>query len=213
MHKTKIYLFLLFPFLISLMTGCNMQRILYRELQESIARESQDGFQITVYFIDPFCMTRTPISLEDLLSEKYGSEYVETLQEGLGETYNEVFGEEYEGPRSVFHLSGQQAFESVRVIRDKLLPEMIVPTEQSGKMNARLCYVLENSEGKQILELIVYAGSDSVYFNGTEVKTNAIFYEIIYPCMGEKANLLWQYFGSVVDQNSQSGSSIGEVSN
>lgn len=204
MKKTSCYLFLLFPLLFSMLTGCKTQHRIYRDLQAAIAREARNDFKITVYFLDPSFETRSPIPLEELLSEKHWKEYVSTLKEEFGDTYSEVFGEEYEGPRSVFQLSGQQAFESVQVIRDKLLPEMIVPTEQTGNMNARLCYVLENSAGKQILELVVCAESGSIRFNGMEVKTNAIFYEIIYPCMGDKADLLWQYFGSVVDLSSQS---------
>ena len=130
MRKTAV-LGMLFLFTALLFSGCSRQHRMIKKLQDAIVQEQPEDFKITVYFLSPWFMVNRAISVEEMLT----------------------FEEELE----VFHLSGQEAYNSVQIIRECLQEDMIEPVKQSGCMNARLYYVLENKVEEKILEIIVYA--------------------------------------------------------
>ncbi len=180
-----------------LFTGCSQKDRMVQKLQRTLAQEPPYAYKITVYFLSPYFETRVPIPLEDLLSEKYRDEYVAEFKENLGDSYAEMIEAGYEGPLTVIHLSGSETAESIRAIRERLQPETIEPVEASGRTNARVYYLLESSSGEKLLELLVNATPETIYINEIEVKTNEAFYQIIYPCLGDQAELLKQYFDGV----------------
>lgn len=184
---------LLLGFILFLLVGCNHQECMIQELQNTLSENSQDEYRITVYFLSPYFDSRAPIPLEDLLNGTFS-------KENLVDPYSDIIDidDDYKGPLTIFHLSGSETDESIRIIREKLRPEIIEPMEKSGKINARVYYILENPSGETLLDLLVYAAPDTIYMNGIEVKNNSVFYQIIYSCLGEQAELLEQYFNETI---------------
>ena len=170
-NRALIGLLFCLTLLLTCLAGCGSKGERAAErVQSALAKADPEDLRITVWFSDPRVMTRVPMTLEQLLACDFCD---------------------------VFHLSGEETAASVRVLREELRPEMVEAVKPSGYMNARVCYLLETGDGDKLLELIVYADSGTLYFNGVEVRDHEIFYRIIYPCLGDLADELWQYFGSV----------------
>ena len=175
MKKTLVILAALFCLL--LLPGCSQKSKLCNQIQDAIAEENLDDLRITVYFMDPDVTFRAYPTLEQLTSPN--NEWV-----------------------TVYHLEGRETYDSIQVIQNQLRPDGIELIEQtkSSHVNARVYYILENKRGEKILELLVGGTSPGcLLLNGVPVAYNAVFYDIIHPCIGFQAEDLWQYFGSVVE--------------
>ena len=170
-RAARISLLLCLALLLTCLAGCGGKGEQAADrVQSALAKVDPEDLRITVCFSDPRVMTRAPMTLEQLLACDFCD---------------------------VFHLSGEETAASVQVLREELRPEMVEAVKPSGRMNARVYYLLETGTGDKLLELIVYAEDGTLYFNGVEVRDHEIFYRIIYPCLGDLADELWAYFGSV----------------
>lgn len=161
-----------------LLSACNQQTKLCNQIQEAVSAENLDDLRITAYFMDLNVEYLIPPTLEQLTSPD-----------------NENV--------TVYHLEGQEAYDSIQVIQNQLCPEMIEPLEATDSLreDARVYYVLENKKGEKLLELLVGGMNPScVFLNGIPVAYNAVFHDIIQPCIGFQGEDLWWYFGDVIER-------------
>lgn len=159
MKKVTVVLTL---FLLVMLTcsGCGEKNPLYQQVRDALDREDPDNLKITIYYMDPDVQYRAYPTLEQL-----------TDPDSVSVT--------------VYNLDGDRIYSSLQIIKNELKEYMIVPTEPAKHEKARVYYVLETKDGEKTLELLLEGVEPTcVYFNGTEVECNAIYYRIIKACIG-----------------------------
>ena len=178
MKKTLVILAALFCLL--LLPGCSQKSKLCNQIQDALAEEKLEDLRITVYFANPWACYRAPLRVEDLIN------WVDNQEYGI----------------MMYRFEGQDCLGSVQVIQDQLRPDVIEPIELTRRyVDARVYYVLENQKGEKILELLIGGGDPGCMFlNDMPVDYNAVFYDVICPCIGfQQEDLKW-YFASVIDR-------------
>lgn len=179
-RKRRLLFLLLAVLLILLLSACSQQSRLCNQIQDEIADEKLEDLRITVYFSNPWACYRAPLRVEDLIN------WVDNQEHGI----------------MMYRLEGQDCLGSVQVIQDQLRPDVIEPIELTRRyVDARVYYVLENQKGEKILELLIGGGDPGCMFlNDMPVDYNAVFYDVICPCVGfQQEDLKW-HFASVMDR-------------
>jgi hypothetical protein len=131
-----------------------------------IESKNLDDLHLTIYYISPLILTPHPLSADNLISRSNVNKTV-------------VHGDSLETYRDLLKQLNADAF---------------APVNEKSYIDARLCYVFENSDGK--LLTVAFGGvNDSIFVNGVEVKNNKIFTDVIRPFLTEDSiRVLAVYF-------------------
>ena len=164
---------------IAILTGFGGSDMRYQtalgDFPKLIELEKFDNLSLTIYYMNPFILTRAPLSVNDLV---YG---ITAVNESPREK-NDANGL-YE---QKIVINGSQLKEHVDLL-SRIGSVNLMPIEEKSYLNARIYYVFETEEDGKLLDVVLWGGYDdnSIYVNGIEVEGNNIFYDIIIPFLPE----------------------------
>ena len=166
MKKRKtaaISLLALSLFIIIAFFGCNGDDLLPEKEFESfsniIESENLDELTLTIYYIDSEILTRYPLSVDNLINFNNVTEIV---------------------------VKGDELKEHIDLFK-KLDKTNLKRVKDNSSINARIYYVFESEKDGKVFDVAMWGNNNSVFVNGTEVKWNLIFSEIIKPFLTEDA--------------------------
>jgi len=177
--------FILVLLVVTFLTGCGgndmqSENIVSPEddlnnFSKIIGEENLDGFRLIIYYMNPFILTRMPLSVDNLI---YG---ITAINEPPREK-NDVNGL-YE---QKFVITGSQLEEHIDLFT-QIGKIDLIPVEKESYINVRIYYMFESEKDGKIFDVALWGGYDenSMFVNGTEVKENAVFYEAILPFLPE----------------------------
>lgn len=126
---------------------------------ELIESGNLSDISLTIYYMDPFTLTRLPVKIDDLISGKYDSKKIV--------------------------IDGNRLKEHIDLI-NRLNHTALKKVIKKSYVNARLYYVFETDKNGNMFDICMGTGNgNSIFVNGIEVKYNDIFFDIIIPFLPE----------------------------
>lgn len=153
-----IIMFILFMLIIS--TACGIKDMRSEKLLNNYSKLiEKNDLTLTIYYINPFILTRYPLSVDNLIN--------------------------FEGVKKIV-VSGSSLEEHMDLF-GQINKDDLVPVKNKSRLDARFYYIIETvSEGK-ILDVCMWGNDNSIFVNGLEVKWNDIFYNVVIPFLPEEA--------------------------
>jgi len=134
-----------------------------------------NDLSLTIYYLNPFFITRYPISIDDLV---YG---ITGLNEPIRER-NDIHGI-YDHKIIVDSYRLKEHIELIKQMSDYFL----IPVEYESYIDTRIYYVFKTEECNSVLDVSMWGNNNSMFINGIEIKENKFFYDIIMPFLPEDA--------------------------
>lgn len=119
----------------------------------------EDSLSLTIYYIDPFLLTRYQVRDTFLMNQGY--EYKATIP----------------SIKLKDHINLLKQINNIA----------LVPVKQKSYQNNRLIYIFETKKGDKILSVYMQGKNNSMFINGHEVEVNNYFYEVVIPFLPEDA--------------------------
>jgi hypothetical protein len=134
-----------------------------------IEEKNFDDLSLTIYYISPFILTRTSLSVDDLINFNNVKKIV-------------ISGSDLEGNLDLF---------------EQIKKDDLIKVKNKSRINARFYYLFENVKEGKVLDVAMSGNDGSVFINGHEFKGNDIFYDIVMPFLpGDFVKELKAYTGS-----------------
>ncbi|AIQ54616.1 hypothetical protein [Paenibacillus sp. FSL R7-0331] len=119
-------------------------------ISKRVAKEDINDISLTIYYLNPFILTRYPLSAEDLISFTDVQKIV-------------IRGGDLEEPMDLL----------------KQINDDLESVKKKSRVNARIYYVFESKKNGKLFDVAMWGRDSSVFVNGVEVKGNDIFYDVI----------------------------------
>jgi hypothetical protein len=127
---------------------------------ELFKNENLDDVSLTIYYGNPFILTRFPLSVDNLMKSSIAKKMV---------------------------INGRQLEEHLDLFK-QINNEEFIPVKKKSYLDARLYYVLESKKNGKLFDVAMWGGdNNSIFANGFEVKGNDIFYDVVKPFLPEDA--------------------------
>lgn len=121
---------------------------------EALKQESVENMTLTIYYLPWYIFLRAPLTVDMLINDD-SAEIVVLGKDELAET--------------------------VRVLKEELpFVNMEPASEPTGRQFARLYYILE-ANGEKVFDLSLYDVNGNMFFHGTEIEFEELFYRIVEP--------------------------------
>lgn len=129
-------------------------------ISDRIENENIDDIRLTIYYLDLHALRFMPVpSVEDLIQRK----------------------------DEKIIVNGSELKQYIDLFR-KIDDEALIPVwKRSSDLDLRVYYVLESKKNGKLFDVAMWGDVDSIFVNGTEVKGNKVFYDVIMPFLSEKA--------------------------
>jgi len=124
-----------------------------------IENENLDDVSLKIYYINPFILTRAPLSIDGLIGHSAVQKII---------------------------IDGNSLKDHIDFF-SQINADVLTPVKKKSHLNARLCYVLETEKDGKILEVAMNGNDNSIFVNGLEIKDSVIFYDVIEPFLTENA--------------------------
>jgi hypothetical protein len=134
------------------------------EFSELIESGNLSQLSLTIYYVEPTMVTRLPVSIDNLISGKYGSQKIVIDSNDL-----------------------EKHIDLLVELNNTALKRLI----KKPYLNARLYYVFETEKNK-IFEVAFWGENYNVVVNGIEVKENTVLYDVIIPFLSENKVKNWE---------------------
>jgi hypothetical protein len=159
--KTKKYIivgFIVFLiFITTLLTSCWKDNVDSKKqslnFSDLINNENIDDISLTIYFINPFILTRHPWSAEEIIRSREEQKIV---------------------------INGNDLEEHIDLFK-QINNDDLIPVKKKSYLDARLYYVFESKKNGKLFDVAMWGSDNSIFVNGFEVKENEIFYDVIKP--------------------------------
>lgn len=142
-------------------TGCTNLSIqledTLRIYSEAVNKEKIDNLYLTIYFIDPHILTRKAVTVKELMNFRDVKKIV---------------------------VEANEIAENAELLR-KLDASLLTPVGDSSYINARIYYVITNSQGEKLLDVVINHINGPVFVNGIHVEYNTIFLTLISPFLSD----------------------------
>lgn len=139
----------------------NLQENSSAELSKYIERVKKgklDELSLTIYYMSPDTLTNMPVSVKDLKENDY--ELKVTV----------------DGKRLQEHTD----------LLEQLSSTTLTPVEEQGSDGfARIYYVFETKNNRNIYDVCMWNGIGDIFVNGVEFEAQDIFYDVIMPFLPE----------------------------
>lgn len=153
------------------LSGCRAQPA---PLQDALAdyekvlkTDGLDGLRLSVYYIDPSILTRSPLTEEQLLS-------FESVQK--------------------FEVDNAQLLQHIELLKTINAEEM-TPVSNTSVLDARLCCIFESDRAGQILRLTLGGKDNSIFVNEVEVENCELLRDLLAAFASEETmRVLVHYF-------------------
>lgn len=153
------------------LSGCRAQPA---PLQDALAdyekvlkTDGLDGLRLSVYYIDPSILTRSPLTEEQLLS-------FESVQK--------------------FEVDNAQLLQHIELLKTINAEEM-TPVSNTSVLDARLCCIFESDRAGQILRLTLGGKDNSIIVNEVEVENCELLRDLLAAFASEETmRVLVHYF-------------------
>lgn len=153
------------------LSGCRAQPA---PLQDALAdyekvlkTDGLDGLRLSVYYIDPSILTRSPLTEEQLLS-------FESVQK--------------------FEVDNAQLLQHIELLKTINAEEM-TPVSNASVLDARLCCIFESDRAGQVLRLTLGGKDNSIFVNGVEVENFELLRDLLMAFASEETmRVLVHYF-------------------
>lgn len=153
------------------LSGCRVQPA---PLQDALAdyekvlkTDGLDGLRLSVYYIDPSILTRSPLTEEQLLS-------FESVQK--------------------FEVDNAQLLQHIELLKTINAEEM-TPVSNTSVLDARLCCIFESDRAGQILRLTLGGKDNSIFVNEVEVENCELLRDLLAAFASEETmRVLVHYF-------------------
>lgn len=153
------------------LSGCRAQPA---PLQDALAdyekvlkTDGLDGLRLSVYYIDPSILTRSPLTEEQLLS-------FESVQK--------------------FEVDNAQLLQHIELLKTINAEEM-TPVSNTSVLDARLCCIFESDRAGQVLRLTLGGKDNSIFVNGVEVENFELLRDLLMAFASEETmRVLVHYF-------------------
>ena len=146
---------------ISFLTGCRANDTQLQKGLETFSqilkKENLSTLQLKIYYIDPSILTRTPLSVEDLISSSIAYEIV---------------------------VESEQLNDHIEIL-NQINADRLIPVKHKSYLHARLCCIFETEGNERVLSIAVGGDNGSVFVNDVEVEKNDLFRNIIKPFVTE----------------------------
>lgn len=129
----------------------------FKDYSQAIEQEMPNGFHLSIYYIDPSILTRSPLSVDELVH----SSLVQTII-----------------------IDSEHLKENIELLK-QLNADGLIPAKSKSKLNARLCYIFETDNNEKLLEVAVGGDNNSIFVNGVEVEHDDLFRNVIEPFVSE----------------------------
>lgn len=116
-----------------------------------IEKKNFDDLSLTIYYINPFILTRAPLGVDDLINFSNVKKIV-------------ISGSDLEEHMDLF---------------EQINKDDLIPVKNKSRINARIYYCFETVKEGKIIDVAMWGNDGSVFINGLEVKGNDIFYDIV----------------------------------
>jgi len=140
------------------------------DFSELIGNENTDDINLTIYYMSPYILTNTPLSIDNFINSYQVNR-------------NIIKGRDLEGHIDLFK----------QISNDDLVPVK----KKSSFLNVRLYYVFESKKNGKLFDVAMWGGDgddNSIFVSGFEVQENEIFYDVIMPFLPEDAAKEWSLF-------------------
>ena len=122
-----------------------------------IEHEGLNDFSLTIYYLELTILTQMPVTEFDLIDGLH--DYKITIPGYRLQDYADIFRQIDNAP--------------------------FIPVEEESHMDARVLYVFENPDGKEVLRVSMWGRNRSMFVNGNQVEEESIFYDVIMPFLPE----------------------------
>ena len=159
------------------LSGCRAQPA---PLQDALAdyekvlkTDGLDGLRLSVYYIDPSILTRSPLAEEQLLS-------FESVQK--------------------FEVDNAQLLQHIELLKT-INAEELTPVSNPSALNARLCCIFESDYAGQVLQLTLGGEANSIFVNGVEAENCELLHDLLAAFAPEEVlHVLNGYFAEHIEQ-------------
>ena len=159
------------------LSGCRAQPA---PLQDALAdyekvlkTDGLDGLRLSVYYIDPSILTRSPLTEEQLLS-------FESVQK--------------------FEVDNAQLLQHIELLKT-INAEELTPVSNPSALNARLCCIFESDYAGQVLQLTLGGEANSIFVNGVEAENCELLHDLLAAFAPEEVlHVLNGYFAEHIEQ-------------
>ena len=129
------------------------------KFEDEINMNDTEKMSLAIYFMKPYTLTLYPLSAEDLIHMNSESDV-------------------YEDGVINITISGRD-LDKVSDLLKNINEDTLTAVETHSRMNARIFYVFKNQKGEELLDVVMWGATDSIFVNGEEYLENNIFYEIL----------------------------------
>ena len=159
------------------LSGCRAQPA---PLQDALAdyekvlkTDGLDGLRLSVYYIYPSILTRSPLTEEQLLS-------FESVQK--------------------FEVDNAQLLQHIELLKT-INAEELTPVSNPSALNARLCCIFESDYAGQVLQLTLGGEANSIFVNGVEAENCELLHDLLAAFAPEEVlHVLNGYFAEHIEQ-------------
>lgn len=148
---------------VTILTGCGGNDMRPEKALKNFSKQIEQGnlndIHLTVYYLSPFILTRTPLSIDDLVNHNAVQKFV---------------------------VDGSTLKEHTDLL-SQISNDVVIPVEQKSHINTRLYFVFETTKDKKIFDVSMWGDDNSIFINGLEVKENKLFYDVVSPFLPEDA--------------------------
>ena len=130
---------------------------------ELIENENIDDVRLTIYYVNPYLLTLIPWSVDDLIDSSQENKIV---------------------------INGSALEEHIDLFKQISNNNLIPVKKKSTYLDVRVYYVLESKVNGKLFDVAMWGGDNSddnsIFFNGTEVKEDDVFYDVIMPFLPDE---------------------------
>ncbi|WP_138756582.1 hypothetical protein [Paenibacillus sinopodophylli] len=160
------YIILLF-FICTILSSCGRDNMNSNKpsinFSELIENENIADIILTIYYVNPFILTRQPWSVGNLINSQSVKKIV-------------ISGSDLEEHFDLFN----------QINNDVLIPVK----KESPNLDVRLYYVLDSKKNGKLFDVAMWGGGregNTIFFNGYEVIGHGIFYDVVMSFLPEDA--------------------------
>lgn len=172
MRQSKLRIFpVLIVIALLVLSGCGAKstplQAALADYAAALEADGLDGLRLSVYYIDPSILTRSPLTEEKLLT-------FESVQK--------------------FEVDRAQLLQHIELLKTINAEEM-TPVSNSSVLDARLCCVFESDRAGQVLRLTLGGKDNSIFVNGVEAENRGLLRDLLAAFAPEEAmDVLSGYF-------------------
>ncbi|WP_422658084.1 hypothetical protein ACK8P5_20415 [Paenibacillus sp. EC2-1] len=146
---------------ITILASCGGNNIRPEKVLNSFSKlienNNIDDLSLTIYYISPSNLTRSPLSVDGLINSNY--------------VYKEI-------------VNGSSLEEHIDLL-NQLNNHVLIPVGNKSSIDARFYYVFENKKNRKVLDVSMWGNDNSIFVNGLEIQEDDIFYDIVMPLLSE----------------------------